>query len=84
MASGLVEGLNGSLRLPVLLLNEVTADEISRPVEAVSAVDSYQSSLGLSLRHSGVEPLYFGTVRDRSMALHLDFDVIPAMLVTVP
>ena len=83
VSPGNVECSDGLVRLPAKLLNEISGDQIARPVEAVGAVDSYQTSLSLGLQDGGVESLHAGLAGDGAVAFHPDLDVTPAKLLAV-
>ena len=80
---GFVKCSDGFLWFPAEFLNEISGDQIARPVEAVGAVDTYQASLSLSFRDRGVESLHAGLTRDGAVAFHADLDVTEAKLTTV-
>ena len=83
VTSGLVKGSDGFVRLPAEFLYEISGDQIARPVQTVGAVDSYQTSLGLSLQDRRVEFLHRGLAGDGAVAFHADLDMSPAKLATV-
>ena len=79
---GFIKCSDGFLWFPAEFLNEISGDQIARPVEAVGAVDTYQTSLSLSFRDQGVETLHAVLTRD-GVACHADLDVTQAKLTTV-
>ena len=82
MSPGRIKCSDGCVRLPAEFLYEISGDQVSRPVQTVGAVDTYQTSLGLGFQDRRVEFLHIGLTGDGE-AYHRDFDMTPAKLLTV-
>ena len=79
---GLIKCIDGFVRLPAPFLNKISGDQISRPIQTVGAVDSYQTSLSLSFRDRQVEFLHRVLAGDSAFSFHSNLDMVKAKLKT--